>query len=453
MIKQNLTFYKGIDYLTIGIYTNPTDPEKYDEKIYKLKEKLLENNREIKISSFKFKVETKKEIYPYQLFLTYTPKNEKKHQISIYLALHPFEEKIQKVRNFNIVDTPDILVEITGKALRPQNLRRTQNIINEILKFLNANAYAFIYSRIDYCVDIYDPIKSLNFEEHIKPIVDKAKKMIKTQTKYKEKIGIEGIEEIEIKEVSLYEEIVNYKKGTSGYKEFSAYKTNDRDPELLAIYKQHADIYNVHLNLEFITRLEIRTWRDSLKRINHSLINIRLINNYIDIENILSDATGVIYETGLPDEFIELAKKPTPIFKYTSQITNKVKERLKIKEIKKVDPTINELIKGLLGYVKAIKNRIEILAGKEISAEQTINFILDKLKEKEFIKYLYKKYEETSDNFYMSLKQMLKSPNIKTLLLQQNKNKIRTPVVPETDISKDKFFKNLDPPDDLIIDF
>lgn len=453
MLNENLIFYKGIDYLTIGVFTDPPDKDRYDEKVLNLKSKLSQEDRTVKISSFKLEVNTKKNIYPYQLFLTFTPQGEKKHQISISLALHPRDEKIYMVKEEKYVRTPDILIEISGKALRPQNIKRTQNVINEVLRHLNANAYAFIYSRIDYCIDLYDLHKTLNFEQFYKPIVDSCRRLAKSQTIYEEEIEIYNTKR---KEINIFEQVKSYKRGTSGYKEIVAYTAEERDPELLAIYEQHAEKYGLKkYNLKGITRLESRIWRDSLKEIDHSIINLRFFNQFLDLEQVISDATTVIYGTGLPDEFIKIAERPTPIFKFKNQLTGTEKiNKLTISKINKADATIEDLIKQLIGTIRAISHRIATLSGTQPSPETAINFIIEKLKSRELIKYLIRKYEETSDIFYYNLKKAIKNPSIKTLILQQLKDLIKVvpPVLPETEKYEGKFFKNLDPPDDLIPD-
>ena len=453
MVKENLIFYKGIDYLTIGVFTDPPDKDRYDEKILRLKEKLSQEDRSVKISSFKLEVNTRKNIYPYQLFLTFTPTGEKKHQISISLALHPKDEKINLVRELKYVRTPDILIEISGRALRPQNIKRTQNVINEVLRHLNANPYALIYSRIDYCIDIYDIGKALNFEEHFKPLVDKCARLRRSAITYKEDWEVNKVER---KEIYNYSEVINYKRGTSGYKEIIAYRTNERDPELLSIYNQHAEKYGIEYNLKYITRIETRVWRDSLKEIDHSLLNLRFFKDKIDLESIISDATRVIYGTGFPDEFIQLAEKPTPIFPYKNQLTGtqKIKEKLTIEEIQKTDATLEDLIKQVIGTLRAISYRIHKLSGIQPSPEIALNYIIERLKSREFIKYLIKKYQETSDIFYYNFKKAIKNPSIRILLLQQLKNLIKVvpPVLPETEIKPEKFFDLVDPPEDLIPD-
>ena len=457
MIQKNLTFYKGIDYLTLGIFIKlppiTAEPEiKYDEKILKLKQILANDDRTVKIGSFKFEVNTKKSIYPYQLFLTYTPEGEKKHTISISLALHPEKSKIEAVKQ-GFVKTPDILIELTGRALRPQNIKQTENIIKQILQHLNAQPYAMIFSRVDYCIDLF----LTDFENFVKPLIDSSKKLYKKSIIYNTDIEIDTIQE---KETILGEEIIHYSRGTKGHKEIVGYTTIDRDPELLQIYQQHAEAYGLNFSkipTSLITRIEVRNWRDSYKTINHRLQDIYTIENEINLERIIEEATNTLYDNGLPKEFIKLAETPTPILPRKNQLT---KEPIPIhrKTILKQTSSLDDIIKTFIGYIKKAKYEMSSLLNENLSVNKTLTLIFRRLTDEDFRQYLKEKYKKTQEIFYKQLlnlldkiKDTIKKHSFKQIL--ELNLKFDDPVIPETDIFQDKFFKILDPPEDIIIEF
>ena len=459
MIQKNLIFYKGIDYLAFGVFVKlppiTNEPElKFDQKVIKLKQKLAEDDRTVKIGSFKFEVNTKKGIKPYQLFLTYTPEGEKKHSISIFIALHPFKEKIEAVKQ-GYAKTPDFFIELTGRALRPQNIKQTENILKQIFQHFNAEPYAITISRVDYCIDLFNS----SFDNYVKPIINEVKKLYKTQKTYKSDIVIETIKE---KETELYGELIEYQRGTKGYKEIVGYTTIDRDPELLQIYNEHSKAYGLNLPmskafLELITRIEIRNWRESYKRNKHRLADIIYTTKEIKLDQLIEEATNTIYDNGLPKEFIKLAETPTPLFNRKNQL-NHEPIPLHRKPLLKQNVSIDDIIKTFIGYLKKAKYELSYLLNENLSVNKTLTIIFKRLLDNDFQYYLEEQYKLKKDSFYKQLKSflqlikpILKNRTFKDIILLNFK--FDDPVIPETDIFEDKFFKNLDPPEDFAIDF
>ncbi|WP_457623086.1 hypothetical protein, partial [Persephonella sp.] len=146
MIK---VLYSGVDYLSLGLFVETQNIERWDKKVELLKRKISEK---LKISSFKFTIMTSRNLYKtrYSIMLIDDELN-----ITFKITKAPYKEKIKAVKS-GYIKMPDILIDIPGRALRPQNIKKTENIINNVIRYFNSKIYSYIYSRVDFCTDIYN---------------------------------------------------------------------------------------------------------------------------------------------------------------------------------------------------------------------------------------------------------------------------------------------------------
>ncbi len=375
--------YSGIDWLSIGLFVETKEPEKWENLINDYKTKI---GNIIKRNPYKFQIMTSKNLAKtrYSIMLI-----EEKFNITFKITRPPKKNKIELVKN-GFVRMPDILVEIPAKALRPQNIAYTENAVKEVLNIFNARPYAFIYSRIDYNTDLYNPTK-----EELEKILNSFKNSIK-----RSEAGTE-----EYSDLYIGKEPYNFRRGTKGYKEISEYRTLKRDNELKEIYREK-------LNKE-ITKKELKkTWRIEL-RINrkylrvHRNFEISKIHKtrYINLIQMIDQAYKIFKEDKtLNNEIIKelYLKSEKP------QIIGFYKEFEKI-DIKQAEVNTEEIYKIILGlFNKAyqeLKGIYEI-----INPEDVFNHFFKSLKKdlKEYIEEKAEKEEPQKDyTFFKLLKESI----------------------------------------------
>ena len=163
--KEPRILYRGIDWLRTGYFVEATEYEDYNLFIDGLKDYLnlpheerffdippcYEWERIYGDSPFRVRVKTTANIYPYVVLLVYEPLN-----ISIRLGHTLVHKQIENLYQ-GYSPTPNILIELTGKALRPTNLIETKLFLKsffELIEQQGAIFHGFIFSRIDYAIDL-----------------------------------------------------------------------------------------------------------------------------------------------------------------------------------------------------------------------------------------------------------------------------------------------------------
>lgn len=396
---MNCVLYRGVDYLDVGLFIDVANRDKYDKKISKLREYLLydDNKRYVKFGSFKLKVNTKRNIKPYRLFLS-----DSSNSISIYLTNSPHESKVYSVKYDNQIFTPDIFVRVSGRALRTQNIQRTQNIIKQVLQYLNATVYAYIYSRVDYCIDIYDT-SSLSDSLAVS-IVDDTKLLRLKTTMYEKTASNTNLTNAIIHETSISknDKLIYYSRGSKGYEEIVAYTTTNRDAELLQIYLEHLKAYNIQtFKLEDIKRVEYRVWRDFLKNNNHELSKLYLVEDF-NLFHIIKNATVIVDTEILSDTFRQLADSITPLFSERFQFSrdnllDDFKETSVPRKVFLSDTSLLSLIQQLDGLIRSIKERIETYLNKKVSFHFVEDFIKSFRLTTQYTQYLLKKIDDNHE--------------------------------------------------------
>ncbi|WP_456400157.1 hypothetical protein [Persephonella sp.] len=321
MIK---VLYSGVDYLSLGLFVETQNIERWDKKVELLKRKISEK---LKISSFKFTIMTSRNLYKtrYSIMLIDDELN-----ITFKITKAPYKEKIKAVKS-GYIKMPDILIDIPGRALRPQNIKKTENIINNVIRYFNSKIYSYIYSRVDFCTDIYN-MNIDNIEKIIKLLKNSIKNKSITEIKF-EKLN----EKIIKKKEKIY-----ISKGKKGYKELVAYKTFKRDNELLNIYSKKLNKDLEKDDLKRVYRLELRINRRYLRiNKNFNISNI-FITDSLDLKKILSNTYSIFKE----DPTLKNIKGIFTIPKKEQLLKNEKIHSIKNKEI---HITFEERYKIILG--------------------------------------------------------------------------------------------------------
>jgi len=401
--------YSGIDWLSIGIYLKTKNEDYWNNLIDELKKRIGET---IKDEPFKFEIMTSRNLAKQRFSIMLI---EKKFNITFKITKAPKTEKIKDVEN-GIIKMPDLLIEIPARALRPQNLKYTENAIKKVIEILKAKPYAYIYSRIDFNTDVYNPTM-----EFLQKTLDNFQYLHKEFTAGIEKIEIENDFQTVKKNIDYY----NFRKGTKGYKEISEYRKLSRDAELIQIYSQNLNKPIDREDLKNIWRIELRINRKYLRlHKDWEITKIKKLES-INLIRILDRAYKVFEE----DKTLKKVKKL-----FTEQEHPQIYDKNKLKgysktiSIKQAETTTTEIYKIILGLFnksyEILKTELNIQFAEDIfyhffyAITQMKEYIEEKATEKEFFKLL-----NNSINYIQDLKETI-FKNKKRLNIELEETKI-----------------------------
>ncbi|RTZ61095.1 MAG: hypothetical protein DSZ31_00850, partial [Gammaproteobacteria bacterium] len=171
--------YRGIDWLRIGYYAITDHSNDYETFLDTLKDIIRFKEHEDRTfeiptvypfeipkdmekpfpEKITFRVKTTANIYPYVVMLVYEPLG-----ISLRLGKPLKDYQITEL-DLGYTPTPNLMLELTGKALRPQKYYETLTVLKTLFYFLadlGLFPIAFTFSRIDYALDFPNPERALS---------------------------------------------------------------------------------------------------------------------------------------------------------------------------------------------------------------------------------------------------------------------------------------------------
>jgi hypothetical protein len=380
--------YRGVDWLRIGYYLESHDRDLYKLFLQRLKDIIHTKEYEERfinletlnpftgeIEDIPFRVKTTSHIYPYVVMLVYEPLN-----ISIRLGRPLNSQQLDQLRQ-GLTPTPNLMVEITGTALRPQKLFETQKVLTAIFLHLQNLATlptAFTFSRIDYALDF--PSKE--------PAIDLLLEFRKLR-----KITLQTEDE----KITLSKSVKKLKETLKEYADICKHIGVGDPRRLLLVYykKTNADRYlqEIYYAQDFI--YELQTPHRIEARFNTSFFtNRRKIyfldqpSEAIDLENLIREATATAL-SNLPEKFKKFAYQPHELFLEPHQLIHRQTYDRIFSQTHKVIRKLNlqEEALRLLSQLLRIKNEWNASLGELIT-------ILQEMIKSEHIRILKKAKEK-----------------------------------------------------------
>ena len=355
--------YRGIDYLRIGIYTNTAD--EYEIWIDELKRIYRESEYEeqkIKLNNQEYRIKTRAKIYPYIIMLIHEPTG-----ISFRFG-KGLSESRQKELQAGKATTPNIMIEVQGKPLRPLKLEYTREILYEVfenLYTLRVQPLAYTFSRIDYAIDF--PRR-----EDAMRILRQAKKRKLRAKVENDTIQIRGNTKRmwETARLKFIEEAEYITLGDPRRETVVFYIKTDADKELISIYEAQGYIYTKDIAPHRIElRLNTYSFTNERKIYLFSENRQEAIMQATDIQGYIEEATKEVKKrSDLLRHYIEA---PHPIFGENQILHETQKERLR-KIYKKVQKReLKEEAKRLLTQL------IRVKANHDLTADSFLEYCKD----------------------------------------------------------------------------
>ena len=354
--REPKILYRGIDWLRIGYFIEATEYEDYNLFVDGLKDYLelpfeerffdippcYEWERIYGDSPFRVRVKTTANIYPYIVLLVYEPLN-----ISIRLGHSLTYRQIENLYQ-GYSPTPNVLVELTGKALRPTNLIETKFFLKsffELIEQQGAIFHGFIFSRIDYAIDLPNLDEALELALSF----EKARKI---QILTEEEITFTIKESIKKNKEALKETLKKHKIkhigiGSPQTRLVVLYHKTDADKELQAIYNHlgfpYGEIYPY--------RVEVR-FNSSFWRKGRNIYTNPKIEPY-EIEGLLWEAFKTI-KPHLTEKFETYLETPHPLIPLEVQ-TPPVEEQEMITKLKRKFTLKDEALRLISQTLRIVK--------------------------------------------------------------------------------------------------
>ena len=385
--------YRGVDWLRIGYYLITDYNNSYNEFLEKLKDIVRFKEHEERIieipaippleEKITFRVKTTANIYPYVVMLVYEPT-----EIAIKLGKPLTEKQLWELKE-GYTPTPNILINLPGKALRPQKYHETLTVLKTIFYFLadlGAFPIAFTFSRIDYAVDFPEKEEAFNLLQQFEKL-----RKIKIQTEEKQIIINKTVKSVKEKLLEL-PNIKHIGIGDPRRLLIVYYLKTDADKFLQEIYFQQEFPYKD----QYPHRIEIRM-NSSFFTENRKIYNLNDIEEATNLYNIVKLATETVKEKIpqlkpymetphplFPEEHQYFQVNDTPILEEGRKITKKLSlqeealrllsQLIRIKENWKTEPqeliiTLKEMI--LKSHPKIVKKAKE----KKLQPEELYKLI------------------------------------------------------------------------------
>jgi len=380
--------YRGVDWLRVGYFVEALNIEEYNLFIDNLRDFLnlpyTEQYYEIPPTNignlatepFKVRVKTTANIYPYVIMLVWEDFN-----ISIRLGHSLTPKQIENLyKGFS--PTPNVLIELTGKALRPTTLFQTKLFLKaffQLIEQLGGISHALIFSRIDYAIDLIDKEEALklllSFEKARKTKIyteDKTITYKKTVKKLKK----------EIKNIFKTQNVKHIGIGSPETRLTVFYIKSDADPHLRSIYKYVGFPYGEKINgtTLYPYRIEVRFNAKHFKE-NRKIHFLENLEPW-DLDTLIDLAFEEI-KPYLTRRFKKYLTTPHPLITGPTQtIPEKVKRR-SLKKLVKKQELKEKTLRMLTVFLTALKEDIEPtdMIKYAISLTQREDFkVMEKLK-------------------------------------------------------------------------
>jgi phage regulator Rha-like protein len=382
--------YKGIDWLRIGYYLESNDKSEYITLLETLKDILRNKEFEERFfeipqidpftgeqkENLRFRVKTTANIYPYIVILVFEPLG-----LSIRLGRPLRDTEIEDLYESK-PPTPNLMLELTGKSLRPQMLPLTIQILQSFFLFLNeleTYPVALTFSRIDYALDFRDKTNAidllLEFEKMRKITIQTDEEKItyaKTVKKFKEEI-------LKLSKFAKHIGVGDPRRLLIVY-----YHKTDADKYLQEIYFAHNFIYG----LDYPHRVEARFNTDYFKG-KRKIYFLEKLDQAWNLENLIREATEIALNH-LPEKFKEYAQLPLFLFPEPNQLWHR-------RNADEILPQTEKIVRKLTLQEEALRFLSQLIRIKE-------------------------EWNTTADELLLTLKEMIEHKHIRIIKKAKEKN-------------------------------
>jgi len=359
-LKNTEVLYRGIDWLRIGYYVEALNLEDYNTFIDNLRDFLnlpfdqqyyelppTEKN----LSPYKLRIKTTANIYPYVIMLVWEEFN-----ISIRLghSLKPYQiENLYK----GYTPTPNILIEIPGKALRPTTIPLTKFFLKSFFQLIDQIGgiiHGLTFSRIDYALDLTNQKEAINlilsFEtaRKIKIYGENESLTLKKSVKnLKEQIN-QIIEQQNIKHIGI---------GSPETRLAVYYLKSDADTHLKSIYEFCGFPYGEKINGKTIYphRVEVRFNAKHFKE-NRKIYTLERVKPW-DLDTLIELAFEEI-KPYLPESFNKYIYAPHPLIIKEVQTIPTDREK-SIQKLVKKQELKDKALRLLTLFITSLKEDIQ----------------------------------------------------------------------------------------------
>ncbi len=355
--------YRGIDWLRIGYYVEGTNPQDYNLFIDNLRDFLNLPFEEqyyeippteiggIKTEPYKVRVKTTANIYPYVIMLVWENFN-----ISTRLGHSIKQYQIENLYQ-GFAPTPNVLIELTGKALRPTTILRTKLFLKAVIQLLEnigGIIHGFTFSRIDYALDLTSQKDALKLLFSFKKA--RKVKIYEEETVITFKKSVAKLKE-QIEEIIKTQNVKHIGIGSPETRLIVYYIKSDADSHLKSIYEFCGFPYGEKQGDKTIYpyRIEVRFNAKHFKE-NRKIYPINRIYPW-DLDTILELAFREI-KPYLTEEFEPYLTAPHPLILKEIQTIPSGKEKSIQKLIRK-EELREKTLKMLTLFITALKEGIQ----------------------------------------------------------------------------------------------
>jgi len=311
--------YRGIDWLRIGYYATSKYSNNYIEFLEKLKDIIRFKEHEERIieiptvypfpipkgiekpfpEKLTFRVKTTANIYPYVVMLVYEPM-----EIALRLGKPLKDYQLEDLEQ-GYTPTPNLLLNLTGTALRPQKYIETLTVLNTLFYFLHdlgLSLIAFTFSRIDYALDFPNPERALSLLLSFENL-----RKIKLQTDTEQITIKKSLKNVRETISELFSQIKHIGLGDPRRLLVVYYLKTDADRYLQEIYFSQNFFYGNQIP----HRIEARLNSDFFKN-RRKIFYTQTIEEAINLDNLVEISTNLVKE--LLPQLVPYMEEEHPLF-------------------------------------------------------------------------------------------------------------------------------------------
>jgi len=337
----NHLLYRGIDWLRIGIYTEANPPINYLNFLEKLKDIIRfeeHENRIIEIPTvypfpipkdiekpfpekLTFRVKTTANIYPYIAMLVYEPS-----EIAIRLG-RPLKESQTEALKIGYAPTPNLLINLTGTALRPQRYSETLTVLKTLFYFLadlGLIPIAFTFSRIDYALDFPQPERALNLLLSFEKL-----RKVKIQTDTEQITLNKSLKHLKETIIELFPQTKHIGLGDPRRLLVVYYLKTDADRHLKQLYFSQGFEYGDQIPYRIETRLNSQFFTS-----NRKIYFFENLEETVNLGNFVNQAVELVKER-IP-QLIPYIEEDHPLFTEEHQYFIEIFDNLHLAEAEKI---------------------------------------------------------------------------------------------------------------------